>query len=215
MYDVQSRYQNIPYGWREIDIAAVVALLINQQKVTIKYGGATIQPNNPKLPDMLRKKSEIGKTRISKRQIVTAVKMKSVRELLREYFDVMDVPNDEDGLVAFIIEKFEQQKNHYEELLDKYNSPRKYPDKKKVQAAIDLMTDILSQKNDNIALIDRVLKREDSLFDSKEDLQDVEGFFKNQVQIFDEAAQLEEGLQNELDYLSRSLRRMMLLTKYV
>ena len=52
------------------------------------------------------------------------------------------------------------------------------------------MTDILSQKNDNIALIDRVLKREDSLFDSKEDLQDVEGFFKNQVQIFDEAAQI-------------------------
>lgn len=203
MYDVQSRYQNIPYGWREIDIAAVVALLINQQKVTIKYGGATIQPNNPKLPDMLRKKSEIGKTRISKRQIVTAVKMKSVRELLREFFDVMDVPNDEDGLVAFIIEKFEEQKKHYEELLDKYNSPRKYPDKKKVQAAIDLMTDILSQKNDNIALIDRVLKREDSLFDSKEDLQDVEGFFKNQVQIFDEAAQLEEDLQNELDYLSR------------
>lgn len=64
MFDVQSRYQGIPYGWREIDIAAVVALLINQQKVTIKYGGATIQPNDPKLPDMLRKKSEIGKTSI-------------------------------------------------------------------------------------------------------------------------------------------------------
>ena len=55
MADVQSRYQAIPYGWREIDIAAVVALLISQQKVTIKYAGNTIQPTNPKLPDMLRK----------------------------------------------------------------------------------------------------------------------------------------------------------------
>lgn len=203
MADVQSRYQAIPYGWKEIDIAAVVALLIFQQKVTIKYGGATIQPDNAKLPDMLRKKSEIGKTSISKRQVVTAIKMKAVKDLLREYFDIMDVPDDEDGLVAFIVKKFTEQKTHYEELLKKYESGRKYPDKSKVSHAIDLMNDVLSQQKDNIALIDRVIKLEDSLFDSKDDLQNVEGFFKNQVQIFDAAAQLEEDLRNELDYLSR------------
>ena len=202
MFDVQSRYSAVPYGWREIDIAAVVALLINQQKVTIKYGGATIQPTDPKLPDMLRKKSEIGKTSIFKRQVVTAIKMKAVKNLLREYFDVMDVPDDEDSLVAFIVKKFEEQKAHYEALAEKYNSGRKYPDRGKVSEAIQLMADILSQQKDNIALIDRVLKQEDKLFDTKEDLQDVETFFKNQVQVFDAAAQMEEDLRNELDYLS-------------
>ena len=202
MFDVQSRYQGIPYGWREIDVAAVVALLINQQKVTIKYGGATVQPNDPRLPDLLRKKSEIGKTRISKRQVVTVVKMKAVRELLREYFDVMDVPEDEDGLVAFIVKKFEEQKAHYESLIQRYTFGRKYPDKDKVVAAIQLIADVLSQQKDNIALIDRVLQREDKLLDSKDDLQEVEDFFKNQVQIFDAAAKMEESLRNELDYLS-------------
>ena len=68
--------------------------------------------------------------------------------------------------------------------------------------ATDAVADVLSQKKDNIALIDRVLKLEDKLFDSKEDLQTVEGFFKNQVQVFDAAAQMEEDLRNELDYLS-------------
>lgn len=95
MADIQSRYSAIPYGWKEIDIAAVVARLIYDQKVTIKYAGSTIQPDNPKLPDMLRKKSEIGKTSISKRQMITATKMRAVKELLREYFDVMDVPDDD------------------------------------------------------------------------------------------------------------------------
>ena len=202
MNDIQSRYQAIPYGWREIDIAAVVALLIYQQKVTIKYGGATIQPNNPKLPDMLRKKSEIGKTSISKRHVVTAIKKKQVKDLLREYFDVMDVPDDEDGLVAFIIDKFEAQKTHYEELDTKYNCDRKYPDRNKVQKGVKLVTDVLSQQKDNIALIDRILKLENDLFDSKDDLQNVEGFFKNQVQIFDAADQMEKDLRNELEYLS-------------
>lgn len=202
MADVQSRYQAIPYGWREIDIAMVVALLIYQQKVTIKYGGATIQPDNPRLPDMLRKKSEIGKTGISMRQAVTAIKIKQAKGLLREYFDVMDVPDDEDSLVAFIVKRFTTQKEHYEDLAQRYTSGRKYPDHPIVMQAVELMRRILSQQKDNIALIDCLLKEEDALFDSKEDLLNVEEFFKNQVQIFDAAAQLEENLRNELDYLS-------------
>lgn len=202
MADVQSRYQSIPYGWREIDIAAVAARLIYEQKVTIKYAGTTIQPSNPKLPDMLRKKSEIGKTSISKRQVVSLAKMKEAKEFLREYFDVMDVPSDEDGLIAFIIERFTKQKEHYDELNKRYDGGKKYPDRGLVQQAITLMDDVLSQQKDNIALIERVIKKQDSLFDSKERMGRVEGFFKNQVQIFDAAVKLESDLRHELDYLS-------------
>lgn len=201
MSDVQSRYQAIPYGWREIDIAAVAARLIFDQKVTIKYAGTTIQPNNPKLPDMLRKKSEIGKTSISKRQVVSITKMKEVKEFLREYFDVMDVPDDEDGLIAFIVEKFEGQKQHYVSLEARY-AGHKYPDHALVAAGIQLMDDVLSQAKDNIALIDRVIKKEDALDDNKEKMQRVEAFFKNQVTVFDAAVQMEQDLHHDLDYLS-------------
>ena len=202
MADVQSRYQAIPYGWKEIDIAVVAAMLIYDQKVTIKYAGETIQPGNPKLPDMLRKKSEIGKTIISKRQVITATKMRSVKELLREYFDVMDVPDDEDGLVSFIVQKFEAQKAHYEELNKRYEG-HKYPDHALVREALRLMDSVLSQRKDNIALIDRLLKEEGALLDSMDDLLDVEGFFKNQVQVFDEAVRMERNLKNDLSYLQK------------
>ena len=202
MADVQSRYQAIPYGWKEIDIAVVAAMLIYDQKVTIKYAGETIQPGNPKLPDMLRKKSEIGKTIISKRQVITATKMRSVKELLREYFDVMDVPDDEDGLVRFIIQKFEAQKAHYEELNRRYEG-HKYPDHARVREALRLMDSVLSQRKDNIALIDRLLKEEGALLDSMDDLMDIEGFFKNQVQVFDEAVRMERNLKNDLSYLQK------------
>lgn len=202
MADVQSRYQAIPYGWKEIDIAVVAAMLIYDQKVTIKYGGETIQPGNPKLPDMLRKKSEIGKTSISKRQVITATKMRAVKDLLREYFDVMDVPDDEDGLVKYIIEKFEEQKKHYEELNKRYDG-HKYPDHHLVTNALSLMESVLSQRKDNTALIDRLLKEEDKLLDNKDDMQSVEGFFKNQVQVFDAAVRMEADLRNDLSYLQK------------
>jgi len=201
MADVQSRYQAIPYGWREIDIAAVAARLIFDQKVTVKYAGTTIQPSNPKLPDMLRKKSEIGKTSISKRQVVSISKMKEVKAFLREYFDVMDVPDDEDGLISFIVNKFTEQKQHYAELNIRYDG-HKYPDHTLVSEAIQLMEDVLSQQKDNIALIDCVIKKEDALDDNKEKMQRVEAFFKNQVTVFDAAVQMEADLHHDLDYLS-------------
>ena len=202
MEDVQAKYQKIPYGWREIDIAAVVALLIYQQKVTIKYGGETIRPDNSKLPDMLRKKSERGKAMISIKQSPSAQKMKATREFLRDYFDIMDVRDDEDGLIDQILTLLQKQKAHYEELNNKYEG-HKYPDHDKVREAIRLINDVLSQQKDNIALVDRLVADSDDLLDSKEDMQPVEDFFNNQVTVFDAAAKLEADLRNDLPYIQK------------
>lgn len=216
MSDIQTRYQGIPSGWREIDIAAVVALLIYEQKVTIKYGGMTIQPTDPKLPDMLRKKTEIGKTEITKRHVVSPAKMKEARDFLRDFLDVMDVPTDEDGLIAFIIERFTELENHYNGLLNKYED--KYPDKQLVRDAVRVVKDVLSQKSDNIALIDKVVTSEDMLYDMQDHLKDVESFFKTQVSLFDSASKFVESMNKDLDYISRddeathALNQMRLIT---
>ena len=202
MSDLQDRFQKKPYGWREIDIAAVVAMLIYDQKVTIKYGGATIQPSDPKLPDMLRKKSEIGKTSISKRQVVSIQKIREVRDFLRDFFDEMDVPEDEDGLIAHIVEKFNGELEHYIKLDARYDG-HKYPDQGKVKQAIALVKDILSQQKDNTALIQRVIDREDTLYDMRDELQEVEEFFKTRVTLFDAAVQYEQDLSVDRDYIAK------------
>ncbi len=201
MADIHGRYSIIPYGWKEIDIAAVVAILIRNQKVTVKYCGNTIQPDDPRLPDMLRKKTEIGKTTISKRIAISAQKMKQVKEFLREYFDVMDVPDDEDSIIKFIVSHFETLKGHYEELERRY-SGRRYPDHSLVNRAIQLVTDILAHQKDNVALIERIASKEDDLFDNKDAMTNVEAFFNNQVTIFDAAVKLEADMHNDLNYLA-------------
>ena len=202
MNDIQSRYQSIPYGWREIDIAAVVAQLIHAQRVTVKYAGQTIKPDHKELINYLRKKTEIAKTKIEKRQNVTASKLKQVKAFLREYLDVMDVPEDEDGLVNFIVAQFETQRNHYSELLQRYTT-HPYPDKEIVKRSVLLVTDILEKQNDNITLITAILNASDDLLDNKEDMQNVESFFKNQVQVFDAAVTLLNQLRDEHDYLDK------------
>lgn len=71
--------------------------------------------------------------------------MRDVKEMLREYFDIMDVPDDEDGLIRFVTEKFSEQRDYYASL-DKRYEGHTYPDRALVQEAIRLMDDVLSQK---------------------------------------------------------------------
>ena len=153
---------------------------------------------------MLRKKSEVGKTSISKRVVVSATKMKAVRDLLRDYFDVMDVPADEDGLVKFIADEFGNQLQHYNKLNEKYDDAHKYPDQTMVRNAITATQEVLNQKKDNIALIDYLLKKEDDLFDQKDAMGNVETFFKSQVGTFDDAARLEHEMQVDLDRIAQN-----------
>lgn len=201
MATLQGRYQSIPFGWKEIDIAAIVARLIQAQRVTVKHSGQTIQPNDYHLVDYLRKKSEIGQTNISIRETIPARKMKQVKDILKEYFDVMDIPADEDGLVAYIVEHFKDEKIHLEEL-KKQNDSAVHPGAGEIEEALSYVNKVLLAKDDNIALVNTVCELGDDLLDSKESMEDVENFYATQIKLYDNASKTRINvITYEKDYL--------------
>lgn len=201
MATLQGRYQSIPYGWKEIDIAAIVARLIQAQRVTIKHSGQTIQPNDYHLVDYLRKKSEIGQTNISIRETIPARKMKQVKDILKDYFDIMDIPADEDGLVAYIVEHFKNEKIHLEEL-KKQNDSAVHPGASEIEEALSYVNKVLLAKDDNIALVNTVCELGDDLLDSKESMEDVENFYATQIKLYDNASKTRLNvITYERDYL--------------
>ncbi len=201
MGDVQRRYQSIPYGWREVDIAAIIARLIVSQKIEIRYGGAVVGKDDKNLVGYLRKKSEIEKANVSRRIAPSEELMRKSITFLRDWLGQMGIPEDEDGLINFVKLTLEQKLAHYNELVKEYDHDR-YPQKEVVTTARDLISDILSQKQDNVALLTRLIARQDDLRDSCEDMEEIETFFKSQRTIFDAARKLERDLQNERDYFA-------------
>jgi hypothetical protein len=199
MGDVQRRYQAIPYGWREIDIAALVARLIVAQKIEIRYGGAIVGKDDKNLVRYLRMKSEVDKASVSRRIAPSEEDMRKAVKFLRNWLGQMSIAEDEDGLLTFVKDTLNDKKNRYEALIAEYNHDR-YPQKDVVIRARDLMIDILSQKNDNVALLKRLLAKQDDLLDVTEDMEEIETFFKSQKGIFDAARKLQVNLQNECDY---------------
>lgn len=201
MGDVQQRYQSIPYGWREVDIAAIMARLIVAQKIEIRYGGAVVSKEDRNLVAYLRKKSEIEKAGVSRRIAPSEDLIRKSITFLRNWLGQMGIPEDEDGLINFVKDTLEPKLAHFEKLIDEYNLDR-YPQKEVVIAARDLIVDILSQKRDNVALLTRLVAKQEALYNSSEDMEEIETFFKSQRTIFDAARQLQRDLQNERDYFA-------------
>lgn len=197
--DIQRRYQSIPYGWREVDIAALIARLIVAQKIEIRYGGAIVGKDDKNLVNYLRKRTEIEKVSVSRRVGPSEDLMRKVKNFFRQWLGQMAIPEDEDGLVNFVKDILEPKLLHYEKLLDEYNLDR-YPQKEVVNAARDLFNDVLSQKRDNIALLTRLTVKQDEIMNCSEDMEDIETFFKSQREIFDAARKMQRELENEHDY---------------
>lgn len=201
MGDVQHRYQSIPYGWREIDVAALVARLIVSQKIEIRYGGAVVSKDDNNLVRYLRIKSEVDKASVSRRIAPSEEDMRKAVNFLRKWLGQMSIAEDEDGLLMLIKDRLNDKKNRYESLIAEYNNDR-YPQKEEAIRARDLMVEILSQKNDNVALLKRLLAKQDDLLNCNEDMEEIETFFKSQRGIFDAARKLQGNLQNERDYFA-------------
>ena len=201
MGDIQRRFSAIPYGWREIDIASVVCSLISIQKVALQYSGSMIQPTDKHIPDYLRRKTEIDKTLVARRTAISDSLMKKSREFLKEYFNTMDLPSDEDSLISYVLDSFTAERDKLQSLLDNQYASGTYPDKAVVENGVKLCTELLSQKKDNTALLTKMVAMGDEFLDLSEDMADVLAFFKNQKSIFDSASTLLYTLTAESEYL--------------
>ena len=199
MFDIQTRYNGIPYGWRESDIAGVVARLIYNQKVTVKVSGQIIPATDYRMVGYLRKKSEIGNTLVSRRESINPLKLKNAKSFLREYFNVMDLPADEDGLFNYIDKNFKAKKTDLE-VYKSMNVTRHYPGYDKVLAGLNLIDEVLKCTNDGVALIDKLNALSDDLLDNKDDMADVANFFKTQKTLFDNASEFNNAMKGSIDY---------------
>lgn len=204
MGDIQRRFSAIPYGWREIDIAAVAAEMIADGKITLKYAGNVIAASDKKLPDYLRRRTAIDKAIISFRIAPPVTLIKKARDFLGEYFNcgIGAISDTENELIAYIIDKFSEQRDDMNKLLTEQYASHSYPGKSIVEQGAKLCSDLLMHKNDSIALLEQAVKMQDDLLDNAEDIADVLTFFRIQQPIFDKAQALIHSISAEKEYFS-------------
>ncbi|MGO5251114.1 hypothetical protein ACTQ2Q_07165 [Atopobiaceae bacterium LCP21S3_F11] len=201
MGEVQETFQKEPYGWRQIDVAACMAELLVQGRAKATYAGKTLELSSPKLIDCLRKPKDGAACTIERRSHIPEDVRKRVREAVIEFCGANDVPTAEDELAGRAAALLEQRSDELDGLLSKNYARGGYPGRDIVTRAAKLARDLLAYGKDPADLLPAIQKAYDDLLDTAEKLDDVETFWKGQVDLFDRAYGLKEKLAREASYL--------------
>ncbi|MDO5049554.1 MAG: BREX system P-loop protein BrxC [Actinomycetaceae bacterium] len=203
MGDIQRDFQQAPFGWRELDIAAVVALLVTNQYARITRGEVKIDPTNPMMLDYLLKQSEVDRVVVEKRESLPAAVISATRKLLRDLVRRADIPTDEDGIVHFVRTYLTEQRDKYSSFIqERYRDEERYPGQSSVRMAIRLADSILDQGTDDAAFLAKFVANEEALVDNAEHLQEVEDFFESEQKThFDKALRTVQKIMEERVYV--------------
>ena len=202
MAEVQDTFQNEPYGWRQIDVAACMAELLAQGRAKATYAGKTLELSSSKLVDCLRKPKDGKACTIERRTHVSEGVRKLACEAVREFCNASNVPTAEDELAARATELLGQRVRELQDRLDKdYARGAHYPGRVAVEHAIKLAQGLLARGKDPADLLPAIKDAYDDLLDAAEDLEPVEEFWRGQRDLFDRAYGLAKGLADETGYL--------------
>lgn len=203
MGDLQRKYQQKPFGWREIDVAHVVAQLVATQRATVCVGGAVIAANDRRMLDCLRKQAD--KAQVRQRVRMSDTLIKAASDILRDLTGTPNIPRGEDELVAFAADALQNLRDACGELFSAHFvgvAPEyPYPGRDVVEQGVSLMNRVLEAQHDPQAFIQELVDSEDDLLDWHEDFEPVEAFFTNQKLAFDKGVEFMSLMKGEGFYL--------------
>lgn len=180
---IVDKFSNKPYGWNPLDIAGVLAILLKDQKIKMRFSGTSIDETTKNIGVLLTKTSNMDTILVEKRAKIDPALLKTVKNICRDLWNTSDIPSDEDSLVIYIKEKIKDEKNEIQKYKIKYEG-HKYPGESLLDKGLEHYGKLTDYK-DNIELFSTIKTMEDDLLDWKDNVKYVENFFGNQKDIYD------------------------------
>ena len=203
---VYERFQDKPFGWKQLDIAGLLAELLKEQRIRIRYNAEYLEPevDTNKLMTVFGKASESDKGLLFKRVKVDGALIQTAKRVCREVFNTTDLADDEDGLIKDIRILISKQIDEINSYKVRYEG-RKYPGMSLLDKGLEHFTQF-DQKIDNATFFTKLTELEEDLIDWEEDVVYVKSFFDtNQKEIFDQGlAGLKQYEENKA-YLSGAI----------
>ena len=184
---VYDRFQDKPFGWKQLDIAGLLAELLKEQRIRIRYNAEYLEPevDTNKLITVFGKSGESDKALLFRRMKVDGALIQTAKRVCREVFNTTDLADDEDGLVKDIRALISKQIDEINSYKVRYEG-RKYPGMSLLDKGLEYFTQF-NQKVDNATFFNKLTEHEEDLIDWEEDIVYVKSFFDtNQKEIFDQ-----------------------------
>lgn len=178
-------YSKVPYGWEELDIAAIIIKLFKNQEIKIEYNSQYLTANNRDVVHYLTKRDYLDSVLIKNRIRTPSKYITNVKELSKDLFDYSAVPNDEDGLMNRFKELAKSEIANIREFLVYYQQAG-YPGEDVLINGKTVLDEVINTK-DTMEFYAKAYQEKDKFLDYVDYSDDVKKFFKNQKKFFDDA----------------------------
>lgn len=193
MKSILERFLKSPYGFVEADVQWLVAKLFKDGEISMFVNNESVTLISKTPEEIIRyltRKEFNEKLMLEKRVKANERQKKSVREVMKELFNVTPASDDDDAIMNSFLGYASGLKNDLEKLEIHYSTRPAYPGKQVVTSGKKLMAEILQMKysNEFFTGIDR---KKDDYLDFAEDYEPLKKFFAGeQKEIFDKALKL-------------------------
>lgn len=202
---LQDKFGAAPYGFDTKDVQWLVAMLFKLGRVSLTLNSrnlSLLSTNPDELVRYITKREYVEKLLIDIRERATDGQIRSVKEVMKDYFGFTVTSDDDDKIMSSFKDRAEDKVEVYDDILVEYRINPKYPCKRLMEDARNRLAKILNI-NEAAEFFKTVDKKRDDLLDDAEDTAPVFDFFKGeQKKIFEEAVKNLAYFENSKTYVS-------------
>ena len=202
---LQDKFGAAPYGFDTKDVQWLVAMLFKLGRVSLTLNSrnlSLLSTNPDELVRYITKREYVEKLLIDIRERATDGQIRSVKEVMKDYFGFTVTSDDDDKIMSSFKDRAEDKVEVYDDILVEYRINPKYPCKRLMEDARNRLAKILNI-NEAAEFFKSVDKKRDDLLDDAEDTAPVFDFFKGeQRKIFEESVKNLAYFENSKTYVS-------------
>ncbi|WP_066893479.1 BREX system P-loop protein BrxC [Clostridium nigeriense] len=210
---VLNKFSNAPYGWKEIDIQAIIVVLFKKQDIKVVLNNEVLAPNNKEIVNYITKKDYVDRVILKNREKVATKYIDALKDLNKDLFGFSSMPSDEDGMMSIFKEYSRTELYKIELMLNNFTIINKYPGEDTLKEGKKLFSKIVDIK-DTLEFFKTVYDLEEDFLDYVDKIDNIKGFFfkkengvidtnskGEQRQIFDNAIETLKNYDENKEYI--------------
>lgn len=173
---ILTKFSNPPYGWKDIDIQAIIVTLFKKQDIKVIFNGEVLSPNNREIVNYVTKRDYIERVIVKTREKVNQKYIDVVKDLNKDLFGFSSLPTDEDGIMSMFKEECRKELSRINEMLVNFSLRTSYPGENILKDGKKLFSEII-EITDTIDFFKEVYDLENDFLDYADNIDEIKGFF--------------------------------------
>ena len=173
---ILTKFSNAPYGWKDIDIQAIIVTLFKKQDIKAILNNEVLAPNNREIVTYITKRDYIERAILKTREKVASKYIEALKELNKDIFGFSSLPVDEDNMMSSFKESSNSELHRIDSMLNNFDVMSKYPGKNILESGKKVFKEVTEIK-DTLEFFKTVYDLEDDFLDYVENIDNIKGFF--------------------------------------